>query len=165
MLLCIALLLPTVAAADVPPTDVQPVGMDIHRQHAVGVAALAYAHKPRPPVLQTPGMDGGELPLPEEKVAADRSVQMAAEVHDLRELRQYFGARGVRFPAPYAAGGDVVQHEHRLPGAVGDSIRYALYTWWNKDARNTLIQNAMSTDYGFDLCARTYAEFYRTLGA
>ncbi|MDO4533873.1 MAG: glycogen synthase GlgA [Coriobacteriia bacterium] len=46
-----------------------------------------------------------------------------------------------------------------------DCIRYALYTWWNKDAREILVKNALATDYGFDLCARTYAEFYRTLGA
>jgi len=44
-------------------------------------------------------------------------------------------------------------------------IRYALGTWWNKDAREKLIKNAMATDYGFELCARTYALFYRTLGA
>ena len=46
-----------------------------------------------------------------------------------------------------------------------DCIRYALYTWWNKGARDVLVKNALATDYGFDLCARTYAEFYRTLGA
>ena len=44
-----------------------------------------------------------------------------------------------------------------------DCIRYALGTWWDKPSRETLVQNAFATDFGFDRCARTYAELYRTL--
>ncbi len=42
-------------------------------------------------------------------------------------------------------------------------IQYALSTWWKKDARQTLIKNAMDTDFGFERCARSYAELYRGL--
>lgn len=42
-------------------------------------------------------------------------------------------------------------------------IRYAMATWRNPDARKQLISQAMATDYGFDRCARSYAELYRSV--
>ena len=42
-------------------------------------------------------------------------------------------------------------------------IRYALSTWRDKEARSSLIKQAMESDFSFDRCARTYAELYRAL--
>ena len=45
-----------------------------------------------------------------------------------------------------------------------DCIRYAESVWRDVDVRNRLIEQAMASDFGFDRCARTYAEFYKSLG-
>ena len=42
-------------------------------------------------------------------------------------------------------------------------IRFAMATWRNPDARKQLITQAMASDYGFDRCARSYAELYRSV--
>ena len=42
-------------------------------------------------------------------------------------------------------------------------IRYALWIWRNESARKQLMKQAMAADFGFERCARTYAELYRSL--
>ena len=42
-------------------------------------------------------------------------------------------------------------------------IRYAIATWRNPEVRKQLIAQAMASDYGFDRCARAYAELYRSV--
>ena len=42
-------------------------------------------------------------------------------------------------------------------------IRYALRVWRDKPVRERLIKQAMSADYGFERCARSYAELYSSL--
>ncbi|MDO4400985.1 MAG: glycogen synthase GlgA [Coriobacteriia bacterium] len=63
----------------------------------------------------------------------------------------------------YTGEGNGFSFAHYNAHEMLDCIRYALGTWWDKPSRETLIQNALATDYGFDRCARTYAELYRTL--
>ncbi len=42
-------------------------------------------------------------------------------------------------------------------------INYAISVWHDVPVRKQLIKQAMSCDYGFGRCARSYAELYRTL--
>lgn len=42
-------------------------------------------------------------------------------------------------------------------------IRYALSVWQDKDVRKRLMKQAMASDFGFERCARSYAELYRSL--
>lgn len=44
-----------------------------------------------------------------------------------------------------------------------ETIRYALSVWRDEIARKRLIKQAMESDFGFERCARTYAELYRSL--
>lgn len=43
------------------------------------------------------------------------------------------------------------------------ACRKALAAFGDKKAMDQLVQNAMSRDFGFDRCARTYAELYRSM--
>ena len=42
------------------------------------------------------------------------------------------------------------------------TIRYALECWRDVDMRNSLIRQAMDSDFSFERCARSYAELYRS---
>lgn len=44
-----------------------------------------------------------------------------------------------------------------------EACKRALSVYGNDDIMSRLIQNAMSKDFSFDLCAKTYAELYETL--
>ena len=48
-------------------------------------------------------------------------------------------------------------------GEMLSIIRYALCVWRDEDARARLMKQAMNADFGFDRCARTYAELYQPL--
>ena len=42
-------------------------------------------------------------------------------------------------------------------------IRWALNVWKDTGARKRLVKQAMESDFGFDRCAASYAELYRSL--
>ena len=44
-----------------------------------------------------------------------------------------------------------------------ECIRYAISVWRDPEARKRLIAQAMASDFGFDRCARSYAELYRSV--
>jgi starch synthase len=44
-----------------------------------------------------------------------------------------------------------------------EAIREAVAVWQDAAVREHLVQNAMATDFGFERCARAYAELYRSL--
>ena len=48
-------------------------------------------------------------------------------------------------------------------GEMLNAIRYALTKWRQPKVRKQLVKQAMSSDFGFERCARSYAELYRTL--
>ncbi len=48
-------------------------------------------------------------------------------------------------------------------GEMLGMIRWALGVWRDKKVRGRLIKQAMESDFGFDRCAASYAELYRTL--
>ena len=44
-----------------------------------------------------------------------------------------------------------------------EACKRALSVWSNKDIMSRLIENAMQMDFGFDRCARSYAELYQSM--
>ena len=60
----------------------------------------------------------------------------------------------------YTGGGNGFSFANYNAHEMLGCIRYALSTWRDKDARRALMKQAMATDFGFERCARSYADLY-----